>query len=148
MLVADRDGSAARLLGDLIRRLGLRAYHTTRGEEALRVAEAQPMQLAVIDVALQDMAGPQLARRLRTLDPALPVVMTTGDFRPEVEVQAREAGIVHYAHKPLDDDRLEAVLRKVLSAPVRSAPAGPRAPERGTLRPVSGGRGSARAPPR
>jgi len=114
VLVADRDGSAARLLGDLIRRLGLRAYHTTRGDEALRVAEAQPMRLAIIDVALQDMAGPELARRLRTLDPALPVVMTTGDFRPEVEVQAREAGIVHYAHKPLDDGRLEAVLRKIL----------------------------------
>ena len=78
------------------------------------MAAVQPMRLAVIDVALQDMAGPELARRLRALDPSLPVVMTTDDFRPEVEVQAREAGIVHYAHRPLDGGRLEAVLRKIL----------------------------------
>jgi DNA-binding response OmpR family regulator len=116
VLIADRDGPAARRLVRLILQLGLRAFQTARGDEALRLAEAEPVRLAVIDAALQDMAGPQLALRLRTLDPALPVIMTTGDFRPEIEVQARRAGVLHYAHKPLDDARLEAVLRKVLGA--------------------------------
>jgi DNA-binding response OmpR family regulator len=117
VLVADCDGPAARRLVRLVLQLGLRAYHTARGDEALRMAEVEPVRLAVIDAALQDMAGSELALRLRDLDPTLPMIMTTGDFRPETEVQARRAGVVHYAHKPLDDARLETVLRTILDIP-------------------------------
>jgi DNA-binding NtrC family response regulator len=132
VLIADRDGPAAHRLVGLVLELGLRAYHTARGDEALRMAEVEPVRLAVIDAVLQDMPGPELALRLRALDPALPVIMTTGDFRPELEVQARRAGVVHYAHKPLDACRLESVLRKALAArsdPAAAASATPAAPE-------------------
>ncbi|MGH7320926.1 MAG: hypothetical protein ACRELA_15045, partial [Candidatus Rokuibacteriota bacterium] len=62
--------------------------------------------------------GHELAARLKAIDPGLPVMMTTGDYRPELEVMARQLGIVCYAHKPVDRRRLEAVLDKLLSARV------------------------------
>jgi DNA-binding NtrC family response regulator len=122
VLVADRDGAAARRLVRSIRQQGLRARHTVRGDEALRLVEARCVRLVVVDVILQDMAGPELAHCLRTLDRALPVIVTTADFRPEVEVTARAAGIAHYAHKPVDDRRLATLVRQILGARAPTPP--------------------------
>jgi DNA-binding NtrC family response regulator len=40
--------------------------------------------------------------------------MTSGDYRPEFEVRARQIGILHYAQKPTDPDRIETVVAKAL----------------------------------
>jgi DNA-binding NtrC family response regulator len=114
VLVADADAQAARSLSARLLRHGLWAYPAARGDDALRVVETRTLVLAVIDVSLEDMPGAELALRVRVLDPTLPVIMTTGDFRPELEVEARRVGIIHYAQKPLDDARLNAILAGIL----------------------------------
>jgi DNA-binding NtrC family response regulator len=114
VLIVDGDVAAARALAALVRRRGLAARLISRGDEALRAAGARSFALAVVDANLQDMAGSDLAGRLRDRAPALPVVMTTSDARPEIEVQARQAGIVHFAPKPLDQHRFDALVAKVL----------------------------------
>ncbi len=116
ILVADQDEASARRLVTVAARRGLKAHATARGHEALRVAGTRRLVLAVIDVALEDMTGHELTARLKAIDPGLPVMMTTGDFRPELEVMARQLGIVSYAQKPVGRRRLEAVLDKLLSA--------------------------------
>jgi DNA-binding NtrC family response regulator len=69
-----------------------------------------------VDVALRDMSGHALVSRLKEIDPRVHVLMTTGDHRPEFEVRARQIGILHYAQKPADPERLEAVVAKALGA--------------------------------
>jgi DNA-binding response OmpR family regulator len=125
VLVADADERAARALATRFRRLGLWAYPTTRGREAEELARAYRLTLAVIDVRLRDMAGHDLAARLRALDDRLSIVMTAGNRHAESEIQAREAGIVHFAPKPLDLRHLHAVVAKALgSAPALASGAG------------------------
>ena len=97
------------------------AYPTARGADALRLAAAYPLGLAVVDVELADMAGRDLVSRLRANDSALPVVMTTADFGAEIEVGARRLGIVQYVQKPFDFRRVEAVARRVSAARLRLA---------------------------
>ena len=70
--------------------------------------------MVIVDVALADMSGHALVSRLKELDPTLHVLMTTGDYRPELEVRARQIGILHYAQKPTDYGRLEAVVVKAI----------------------------------
>lgn len=123
ILVADADEAARRRLAARMVRWGLPAYATGRGDDALRAATVRCLVLAVIDVALQDMAGYELVTRLRAHDPRLPVVMTTADRRSETERLARQAGIVHYAVKPLDGRRLEAIVAKRLEPPTTENPA-------------------------
>ena len=113
IIVADGDEASGNLLADLLRVRGFWAYPTTLGAEALRVARTLRLALAVVDVALRDMDGNDLAACLRGIDSRLPVVMTSADPRPDVEVRARQVGIVHYAHKPLDHRLLEAIVAQV-----------------------------------
>src|SRR3989338_8928333 len=121
IVVADDDENAANMLAGYMLHQRFRAYPTRRGVEALRVAEAYPLALAVIDVQLADLAG-----RLRAIDPGLPVIMTTADFGPAVETDARQLGIVQYVQKPFDFRRLELVAARIFAIRLNLAEAGSR----------------------
>jgi DNA-binding response OmpR family regulator len=116
VLVADADGEAGRTLAEYLGQRGFPARHTALGADALDLAHDGRLAAAVVDVALGDMSGHALAARLREIDPRLPILMTTGDHRPEFEVRARQIGILHYAQKPADPERLESVVAKALGA--------------------------------
>jgi DNA-binding response OmpR family regulator len=114
ILVADGDEASARAVASFLLQARLRAYPTARGLEAIRLLGRFRLGLAVVDVNLIDMPGCDLVRRLRAMEPALPVVMTTGDYSPAIEVQARQLGIVQYIHKPIDLHRLDRVVSRIL----------------------------------
>ena len=113
ILVADGDKSAADQLAGILLRARFRAYPVANGLEALRLVQRYRLGLAIVDVGLLDMTGCDLVRRLRSIAPDLPVVMTTGDYRPTTEVEARQLGIVQYLHKPVDLERLDKVVVRV-----------------------------------
>lgn len=115
ILIADGDEVSARAVANFLLQARLRAYPTARGLEAMRLLDRFRLGLAVVDVNLLDMPGCDLVRRLRAIEPALPVVMTTGDYSPATEVQARQLGIVQYIHKPIDLPRLDRVVSRIFS---------------------------------
>jgi DNA-binding NtrC family response regulator len=114
LLVVDADDEAGRLLAEHFTRRGFRASHTAAGQDALDLAHAGRLRAAIVDVALRDMSGHALVSRLKEIEPRVHVLMTAGDYRPEFEVRARQIGILHYALKPADPDRIEAVVAKAL----------------------------------
>jgi two-component system, NtrC family, response regulator HydG len=115
ILVADGDEASARLVASFLLQARLRAYPTARGLEAMRLIGRFRLGLAVVDVDLLDMPGCDLVRELRAMEPALPIVMTTGDYTPSTEVQARQLGIVQYLHKPIDLHRLDRVVSRIFA---------------------------------
>jgi DNA-binding NtrC family response regulator len=114
LVVVDADEEAGRTLTDHFTKRGFRATHTSLGQDVLDLAHAGRLRAAVVDVALRDMSGHALVSRLKEIDPRIHVLMTTGDYRPEFEVRARQIGILHYAQKPADPERIEAVMAKAL----------------------------------
>lgn len=122
ILVADADRESARLLADHLSLRGFHAIHTSLGEDALRLACAGRLGLAIVDVALLDMSGHALASRLKEIDPGIQILMTTGDYRPELEMRARQVGVLYYAHKPTDYRLIEAVVAKAMDRAECHAP--------------------------
>jgi two-component system response regulator HydG len=122
ILVADGDEAAANRVAGFLLNARLRAYPAARGLEGIRLARRHRLGLAVVDVHLLDMTGRDLVRQLRAMEPALPVVMTTADYRPTTEVEARQLGIVQYIHKPVDLHRLDLVIARIIGADTELAP--------------------------
>jgi len=122
ILVADGDEASARFVASFLLQARLRAYPTARGLEAMQLVGRFRLGLAVVDVHLLDMPGCDLVRKLRSIEPALPVVMTTGDYSPATEVQARQLGIIQYIHKPIDLQRLDRVVSRIFSPDGETAP--------------------------
>jgi DNA-binding response OmpR family regulator len=115
ILVADGDEASARSVASFLLQARLRAFPTACGVEAMRLVGRFRLGLAVVDVELLDMPGFDLVRKLRVLEPALPIVMTTGDYSPATEVQARQLGIIQYLHKPIDLQRLDRVVSRIFN---------------------------------
>ncbi|MGH7346330.1 MAG: response regulator [Candidatus Rokuibacteriota bacterium] len=122
ILVADGDETSARFVANFLLQARLRAYPTARGLEAMQLVGRFRLSLAVVDVDLLDMSGCELVGKLRAIEPGLPVVMTTADYSPATEVQARQLGIVQYIHKPIDLHRLDRVVSRLLGPDAQTAP--------------------------
>jgi len=122
ILVADGDEASARFVASFLLQARLRAYPTARGLDAMRLVARFRLGLAVVDVDLLDMPGSDLVRKLRAVEPSLPIVMTTSDYSPETEVQARQLGIIQYIHKPVDLQRLDRVVSRIFGRGAESPP--------------------------
>ncbi len=108
ILVVEDDETIA---ANLQRALTANGYETTRastGADAL--LRALDTDLVLLDLGLPDMDGVDVCRRLRTVDPTLPIVMLTARQEEIDVVVGLDAGAVDYITKPF---RLAELLARV-----------------------------------
>jgi DNA-binding response OmpR family regulator len=112
ILVVDDDRDSAEALAVLLRVEGYRAETSYDGIEALRVAAGYQPDLVLLDISMPELDGFDVASRLRAEPWArnLRIVAVTGWKRVDDRERARTAGFDEYLVKPLDFDRLKAVL--------------------------------------
>jgi two-component system, NtrC family, response regulator AtoC len=107
------------ILGDSIalylERQGFTALLARSGEEALRLAEESSPDVAIMDIRLPGMAGPEVLRRLRELSPGSEAIMMTAHASVATAVETMKLGAFDYLTKPLDLDELRVVVDKALS---------------------------------
>jgi CheY-like chemotaxis protein len=104
ILVVDDNHDAADSLAMLLELNGYRVGVAYDGGQALAAAAAKPPAAIVLDLALPDITGYDVARRLRAL-PAFRetlIVALTGFGHDEARRLVREAGIDHHLVKPVD----------------------------------------------
>lgn len=96
------------------------------GEEALAQIEAFNPQIVLLDVMMPGMDGYEVCRRIRQ-NPAtahLPVVMVTALDKPSDRDAAMAAGADGFLTKPVEDDMLFPMIRRLLQdAPSKAATA-------------------------
>jgi CheY-like chemotaxis protein len=106
ILVVDDNDMNLMLLSKI---LELESYQVTtalNGMEALRSAQEQMPDLAILDVMMPDMDGYELCRKLRQppFDIKIPIVMLTAMSGDKDRKQAMEAGANEVWNKPFDMD--------------------------------------------
>ncbi|GIZ52752.1 PAS domain-containing hybrid sensor histidine kinase/response regulator [Noviherbaspirillum aridicola] len=112
LMVVDDNQDAAHTLAALLEVHGHRVVVSHNGADALARAANDPPQVFILDIGLPDIDGFALARRLRAMprtQSALLVALTGYDQEQDRD-RAREAGFDHHLVKPLDMDRLFALL--------------------------------------
>jgi DNA-binding response OmpR family regulator len=120
LIVEDDEMIAA----SLVRALTAQGYETERaadGGQAL--ARFEGFDLIVLDLGLPDMDGLDVCRRIRQVDPLLPVVMVTARQAEIDIVMGLDAGAVDYIAKPFRLAELLARLRVQLRRTVSTGSA-------------------------
>ncbi|SFB27255.1 two-component system, response regulator YesN [Cohnella sp. OV330] len=88
------------------------AAEAADGAEALAVMKAQPISLVLTDIRMPVMNGLAFVERLREFSEAAVVILSGyDDF--EYARQGMKMGVKDYLLKPVDEDDLEALLRRV-----------------------------------
>jgi PAS domain S-box-containing protein len=80
VLLAEDEPSVRRIASGGLRSHGYRVLEVADGEEACAVAAAHsgPIAVAVLDVVMPRLGGPEAARRLQNLRPGLPILLCSG----------------------------------------------------------------------
>jgi DNA-binding NtrC family response regulator len=102
VLVVEDEPDVAEILRDALTDLGYAVSVAGGGAEALAVVAVHRPDVVLLDLAMPGMPGDEVLERLRERDPALPVIVVTGN--PDVD-RARATlalGAFDYVAKPFD----------------------------------------------
>lgn len=97
-------------VGVFLRRRVGRLLSAADGAEGLRVFQAERPRIVVTDIQMPNMDGLAMARELRSLDPGIPIIITTAFEQTSYMTRSIEIGIDRYVVKPVQGDTLEAAL--------------------------------------
>ena len=82
------------------------------GTEALEMFRKKRPSFVLMDIEMKGMSGIEALRSIRKIDAKTPVIIMTGNPQREYVQQALECGMTDFIVKPLDVNRLLAVLGK------------------------------------
>lgn len=127
ILLVDDEEDLVLLVTQLLERLGYRVTGFTNPVLALGAFQSDPSayDLVVTDVSMPGMSGPDLARHILLMRPAMPVVMTSGYLQPDDEVAAQRLGVRKLILKPNTIYELGATIARLLNEGRRRTSARP-----------------------
>ena len=110
VLIVDDDMETLQAERALLADNGFRVIEARDGGEALRVVQADPPAVVVLDIQMPGVDGPTFARELRMALRRVPLIVLTGVADPRREADRCNAEA--YLSKPFDAEELVRVDRR------------------------------------
>jgi len=115
ILLAEDHDSIRELTRQSLTRLGYQVLAAADGSQALRLAELERPDLAVLDVVMPHMGGAATAAQLLQHIPGLPILFTSGFSENANNAVAQVPGS-HYLQKPYGPTSLASTIREILDS--------------------------------
>src|SRR6266540_4209220 len=113
VLVADDDPRLLKLVQRNLELNGYRVLTAMDGTNALKMAEAEELDLLLLDIMMPGMDGRDVCRRVREFS-TVPIIMLTAREAEEDKVSGLDAGADDYLTKPFGSMELLARVRAAL----------------------------------
>ncbi len=111
VLLVDDDPEICQFLAMLLELEGFTPRPTTRAEDALALAQRDPPAAVLLDVAMPDVDGFEVCRRLRASGVRSAILLVSARPGEELARRAIEAGADEFIRKPFDNADLVGRLR-------------------------------------
>ncbi len=115
ILLVDDDEKVLSVLVRSLNTAGVQVSAATTGADALLMLGKHSFDAVISDIQMPGMSGLKLLRAIREHDLDLPVVLMTGEPNLTGAAAAVEYGAFQYLIKPLEIDRLRAVVARAIS---------------------------------
>lgn len=116
ILLIEDDASLAGNLRDVLVESGFRVLVCHNGDEGLRMAAVEEIEVVLTDLRLPGLGGMEIVKRLRGLQPRVPVVLMTAHGTVETAIEATKFGAYDYLQKPFEMPVLIGVLQGAVDA--------------------------------
>jgi len=125
VLVVDADEAVRKAAHQMLGRQGATVETARDAHEAIALARQTTYSAAVVDIRLPDLDGYETFRKLREVQPKIPIILMTGfGYDPSHSiVKARQEGLQSVLYKPFRADRLQEAIEGALQPPPPPSPA-------------------------
>jgi CheY-like chemotaxis protein len=119
ILVVDADEAIRRSAHQLLGTQGATVETARDAHEAIAFARQSPYSAILVDIRLPDLDGFETYKRLREVQPGVPIILMTGfGYDPSHSiVKARQEGLQTVLYKPFRADRLLEAVEQALRPP-------------------------------
>lgn len=114
VLLVQDDSPTSRSIQMVLKAESMVVDTTDLGEDALEIAKLYDYDIILLDLALPDMDGGEVLRRLRQARVTTPVLILSGMSQPESKVQCLASGADDYLTKPFDRRELVARIQAIV----------------------------------
>ena len=116
VLLVDDYADTREMLRRAVETCGCRVVEAANGQEAIELSQAERPDLILMDLNMPVLDGFNATLRIREYEPTrdVPVVAVTAYDTSEFRAAASAVGCTDYVVKPLDLDRLSALLERLL----------------------------------
>ena len=114
VLVIDDEKAIVEALSAVLGAEGYEVETAHDGEEGWGKLEERPYGLVIVDLKLPDVDGLEVVRRIRDGGLGSEIIIITGEASVDSAVEAMRRGAYDYLTKPLETDRLKALVPKAL----------------------------------
>ncbi|WOJ94793.1 response regulator transcription factor [Congregibacter variabilis] len=114
ILLVEDDADIARLVSLHLEDLNIQFHHSSRGDDALKLACSENWDLLILDLRLPGLSGLELCRQLREQGNQTPILMLTAKSTELDRVLGLELGADDYLTKPFSPLELTARVKALL----------------------------------
>jgi CheY-like chemotaxis protein len=116
ILLVEDHADTRQCMHRLLESRGHKVRSASDAQSALELSEREEFDLLIADVGLPDRSGLELLRELRQRELKLPAIALSGFGLPKDVVNSKEAGFIKHFVKPVDLQKLYAVINTLAPA--------------------------------
>lgn len=119
ILVADDEPSVLDVTRRILEKAGYAVVAVQNGLQAVDAFRADHAGIAavVLDMTMPVMSGAEAAEAIRTIDPSVPIVLTSGYAAQDIRTRTHDGGVTGYLQKPYRPQELIALMERLAPAP-------------------------------
>ena len=114
ILIIDDDKDLRFNLSSILKDEGYDVLAVEDGREAIKAAQRNCPNLALLDIRLPGVDGMKILEKLKGIDKDLIIIMLTADTEVKDAVKAMKLGAFDYVTKPFDNEELTLIIKKAL----------------------------------
>jgi CheY-like chemotaxis protein len=114
ILVVDDDQVVGKSFERVLTNKGYRVDTALSGREAFEKFAGADFDMAFTDLRMPGQDGLEVARRLKEMNPWLPIVVVTGYATQQAEESAKAIGVAEFIQKPLTPSIIEEVAARMM----------------------------------
>lgn len=114
ILIIDDEERIRNVLSDILNKKGLNTLSASNGKEGLTLIREKDTDVVLLDLVLPEMNGIEVLKKIKVIDPSLPVIMITAYGSVPNAVEAIKQGAFDFVEKPLDADKILVIIKNAL----------------------------------
>jgi DNA-binding NtrC family response regulator len=116
ILLVDDEPDILTVVGQWLQAFGHRSVAISDSREVLGLMEIEHFDLVCLDLLMPYIDGLQLISKIHKRQPTCHILIMSGVADTRIVVEAGKEGVEDYLLKPIDFDKLEAILKRLGTA--------------------------------